>query len=116
MIVSAILLTKDNVYVSKGGSLPKRPSFDKELLRCLVKGQIISKEAAKMLPKSISKTACNITDLIEPEVGITIEEIDGLTDLLIIVRSPHCVEGKKFRLNKFRPIVKTKELEIWTRV
>jgi len=115
MVVSTILLAQNDVYVSYDGKLPARPDFDKDLLKALVKNQIISVEAGKMLPKSIRDVAYGITGRVEPTTGITIPEIAGLTDLLLVVRSYEPLKGKKFRLNNFEQIVCLKELEIWRR-
>jgi len=115
MVVSTILLTRDDIYVSDKGKLPVRPSFDKDLLKCLVKNQIISVEASSILPKSIKDMAYDITSRIEPTTGVTIPEIAGLTDLLIVVRSEELLFGKQFRLDNFEQIVCLKELEIWRR-
>jgi len=115
MIVSTILLSADDYYVDKDGNLPYRPEFDKKLLRSLTKGQIISYDAAKLLPPSIRSRAV-VTDEIEPTIGITIPEIDGLTDLLLVVRGLDPLgNGKKFRFDRFENIVKLKGLEIWMR-
>ena len=115
MIVSTILLTRDDHYVDSHGILPLRPSHDKTLLRELVRGQIISPEAIEMLPASI----CNVgvwDNTQEPTIGITILEIDALTDLLIVSRSNGIIlDGKKFRFDNFTLLVKCTNIEIWKR-
>jgi hypothetical protein len=114
MVVSTINLTYDNVYVNKDGKLPTRSSFDKELLTALCKNQIVSTKAYNMLPGSIRRDVTS-THKVEPTIGITIDEIDGLTDLLIVVRSIDDCKGKKFRFDRFRLITKQGEIELWIR-
>ena len=105
MIVSTILLTREDVYVGSKGELPHgRPDFDKELLTTLCKGQVVSLSAYEMLPPSIRRIV-DVTDQIEPTIGITIPEINGLTDLLIVVRASGHTKGAKFRFDNFEPIV-----------
>ena len=114
MIASTLLLSADNYYVDANGNLPHRPEFDKKLLAALCKDQYVSLDGYKMLPPSIRDTAQLAKQ--EPTVGITIPEIDGLTDLLIVVRSFIPLgRGKKFRLDKFERIVQLSSLEIWRR-
>jgi len=112
MIVSTILLSPENVYVDKDGNLPYRPNFDKDLLREVVRGQRVSFKAKEMLPESIASLAYSSHF---PNVGITIPEIDELTDLLIVIRSADHIEGKKFRFDNFYPILKLKDIELWRR-
>ena len=115
MVVSTILLTRDNKYVKEDGSLPKRPNFDKKLLTELVRGQIISPEAIEMLPASITNVAV-WNNRSEPTIGITIPEIDALTDLLIVSRSNETIlGGKTFRLDNFNLIVTTPHLDLYKR-
>ena len=115
MIVSTILLSTNNCYVDRQGKLPERPSFDKELLTTICSGQVVSKVGYKMLPPSI-KDKVIMTEQVEPEVGITISEIDGLTDLLLVVRSKQeCLGGKEFRFTNFECIIKDTQIEIWKR-
>ena len=115
MIVSTILLSADGYYIDANGNLPHRPEFDKRLLKALVKNQVISWNAYNILPDSILKDAKEVSNN-EPTVGITIPEIDGLTDLLIVVRNLIPLgRGKKFRLDKFERIVHLSAIEIWRR-
>ena len=113
-IVSTILLTQDNCYLCDG-ELPHRPQFDKQFLSALIEGEIISEEAAKLLPKSMTDKVLDITNEIEPTIPITIKEIDGLTDILIVVRSNMSCNGKKFRFDNFDRILRTGGIEIWKR-
>ncbi len=117
MIVSTILLTDDNYYVDSNNELPSRNGveFDKELLISTLKGKVVSYAGYKMLPPSI-KDLITPSDLIEPEAAITVPEIDGLSDLLIVTRSREIiVSGKQFRFDRFERIVKQKDIEIWRR-
>jgi hypothetical protein len=117
MIVSTILLSLNNVYVDEDGNLPVRPSFDKTLLTGLCKNKIVSDTGYNMLPPSIREVTVkqSLTDAWEPEIGITISEIDALSDLLIVVRSHEMIYGKQFRFDNFEPLAITKEIEIWRR-
>ena len=113
-MIATLLLTKDNVYVSEDGKLPVRPKFDKDLLTGLAKGLVVSKAGYDMLPSSIkSEVFC---DQRESTFPVTIKEIDGLTDLLIVSRSDeYIVEGKEFRLDNFTLLVKQPSIEIYKR-
>ena len=116
MIVSTILLTKDNFYINDKGELPKRGSHDKNLLTELVRGQTISIKAAEMLPPSIKGLAQVISDKVEPTIGITIEEISALSDILIVSHSNELIiRGKQFRLDGFELLVKSKYIDIYKR-
>ena len=116
MIVSTILLTKDNFYINENGDLPKRGSHDKRLLTELVRGQTISIKAAEMLPPSIKGLAQVISDKVEPTIGITIEEIAALSDILIVSHSTELiVRGKQFRLDGFELLVKDRKTSIYKR-
>ena len=94
-----ILLDKDNCYTYEDGKLPIRPSFDKELLKNLVKENIITLAGYSMLPKSIQDVA---TVGAQPTLAITIKEIANSHTLIVIkggVRYTKC-KGT-FRLDKF---------------
>ena len=114
MIVSCILLSPDNVYVDQFDSLPDRPDFDKELLTTLCRNMVVSSKGYEMLPPSIRALVIENPSR-EPEIGITIDEIDALTDLLIVVRSKTRIDGRRFRLDRFEPIVIDTKIEIWKR-
>ena len=114
MIISTVILTKDNFYVTEDGRLPTRASFDKKLLTSLCKGQHISHDAYEMLPNSIRNLTHLTSD--EPTIGITIKEIDVLTDLLIVVHSNELItRGKQFRLDKFELLVKDRKVSLYIR-
>ena len=117
MIVGTILLDPFDRYVDEEGNLPSpRPIFDKDLLRELVKGEIISNEGFELLPPSIANVAKDITSKREPTVPITISEIDALSDILIVVRTTKAISGNRtFRFDNFKMIVKQPSLEIWVR-
>ena len=116
-IYSTILLDENDNYLCDG-KLPERRMWDKELLKSIVDGEIISKQAAELLPKSIKETAKDITNEVQPTVGITIEEISALSDILIVVRSGAvCKDNfKKFRFTNFKRILREFNLEIWKRI
>ncbi len=115
MVVSKICLTDDDIYVDMKGKSPMERAFDRDLLRALCEGQVISPEAIERLPSGIVRTA-EWDNTVEPTVGITIREIEGLTDLLIVSRSLELIDrGKKFRFDSFELIVKDRKIELWKR-
>ncbi len=111
MIVGSILLTKSNEYLTAEGTLPTRPKYDKLLLTELCKGELVSQEGYDLLPPSIQQI-CMVDH--EPSMPITISELDKC-DLLIVSRSSMATsgEGKKFRLDNFKLIVKDRKCELW---
>ena len=114
MITSSIILDINNRYVGKNGQLPSRPGFDKAFLTNLVSKNLVSKAGFDLLPKSIRSKA--VITHGEPELPLTIPEIDGLTDMLIVIRSYIDLgKGKKFRLDRFKRIAKSGQIEIWFR-
>ena len=116
MIVGTILLDSEDKYTDEVGNMPTSPAMNKVWLKALVKDEIISTQAYGILPKSISKVAKAVTNETEPTTPITIEEIDALSDILIVVRSLSLLEnGKKFRFDNFSPVFKTELIEIWVR-
>ena len=114
-IVSTILLDQHDNYLCYGKLPIYRPEWDKKLLTALCKGEVVSNDGIKCLPKSISDIMIHTSE-VEPH-PVTVPEIDGLTDILIVVRTDSkCnLHAKRFRFDRFRPIVKTDELEIWER-
>lgn len=113
-MVGTILLDKHNHYVDNEGNLPVRPEGDKELLKTLVSGSILSGHAFKILPKSISSVARGYSS-ISYNVPITIRELSE-AKLLIVHRSPIEIEqGKKFRLDNFKQ-VGSGNPEIWIKI
>ena len=115
MIVGTILLDENDCYTYDNDKLPGRPTFDKELLTFLAKDQAISHEGYQTLPLSIKRVISGIT-YGEPTFPVTIPEIDGLSDLLIVSRGYKNGEnGKKFRFDKFELITTQREIELWKR-
>ena len=113
-IVATILLDPEDKYVCENDRLPTRPLYDKELFSSLVNLETVSKKGYSLLPPSIRSTV-DVSDEIEP-YPVSIDEIDALTDILIVSRSNHnCKEGKVFRLDKFKLILKRDTIEIWRR-
>ena len=111
MIVGTILLTKTNKYVDADGNLPKRPKFDKELLSGIIANGRVSDDAYSMLPLSMQKLVT--VDIVCPNTPITINELAN-ADLLIVSRSAEDFEdGKVFRLDNFKCLVKDRRIELW---
>ena len=114
MIVATLLVDEDDIYVYNDGKLPARPKWDKELLSTFAEGNLVSEAGWQMLPKSIQMKT-NVTHG-EPTFPVTIPEIDGLADIIIVTRTySKRQSGKKFRFTKFRRIVKQWGIEIWKR-
>jgi hypothetical protein len=114
MTIGTILLTEDNCYVDDRKQLPHRAIWDKEWLTTLVSLNTISKKGYDMLPPSMQKVA-NVTHG-EPSLAITIPELDELPDLLFVIRSTRRVSnGKKFKLDKYKRIAASCQIEIWKR-
>ena len=115
MIVGTILLDENDCYTYDNDELPIRPDFDKELLTFLAKDQTVSREGYRILPLGIKRIISSITYR-EPTFPITVPEIDGLSDLLIVSRGYKNGEnGKRFRFDNFKCILKEQRIEIWKR-
>ena len=113
-MVGTILLDKHNHYVDNEGNLPVRPEGDKELLKAMVRNNIVSYKAFEMLPRSIALEAYGPV-VIGYAVSITIQEL-AEADVLIVHRSPIEIEqGKKFRLDNFKQIGSGNP-EIWIKI
>ena len=114
--VATILLSTNDCYICRT-SLPEgRPSWDKQWLRELVRNEDVSVHGYKLLPKSIRNLVGSISNEHRP-YPLSIPEIDKYADILIVVRAnSKCLkDGKKFRLDKFNQLIKTKEIEVWIR-
>jgi len=111
-MISTILLSLDNCYVDTNGDLPTRPSFDKELLNGICKNQSVSPDGFKMLPPSIQKNV-NVSNAYT--LGITIPEIND-SDIILVIRNDELLNGKKFRFDNFKLLVKESQLELWGKV
>jgi len=114
MRVALILLTPNNVYVSNDGKLPKRPEFDKSLLASVIDGELVSPLGYSMLPPSMQKVTKPGPSRGGGTFPITIPEIDT-AKMLIVSRSNNEMEGKVFRMDNFKILVKQDQLEIWIR-
>ena len=112
MITGIVLLSQDGKYLDDRNQLPHRCSWDKELLTHLVSVNLISKYGYDLLPPSI-KDVAKITNG-EPELALTIQELNALPDTLIVVRSARMVSGGKvFRMDNYEPILTEQRIEIW---
>lgn len=119
-MVNTILLSKNGCYVDNNGKLPKRPSFDKELLSAFCQDQTVSHNGYLGLPPSMRKKVKVPSDLMtrkcEITMAVTIPEISELSGVLLVIRSTEDIQdGKQFRLDKFKCLVKNGELEIWVK-
>ena len=114
MICGTLLLSNNNRYVTDEGKLPERPKGDKQLLKALVESNTVSQEGYDMLPPSMQRIA-TITHG-EPTLPVTIREINGLSDLLLVVRSYISIPGgKEFRLDNFQLISSSGQYSIYKR-
>lgn len=113
-MLGLILLSKNNVYVRDDRKLPERPEFDKGLLTAFITGQTVSYSAYKLLPPSM-KALCYVSDVASSKAPVTIREL-AKAHILLIVRSLDEAPGKKFRLDKFKCVVKAKGIEVWQRI
>ena len=114
-MIASLLLTKNNVYVKEDGTLPLRPDFDKDLLTGLAKGLTVSKAGYDMLPKSIKKEVYHFQTNQQPAFPVTINEIDALADILIVVWSNEIGRGKVFRFDNFEPLLKQRDISLYIR-
>ena len=110
-IVATLLLDLNDNYVLNDGSLPKRPQWDKALLKTFVAGESLSKAGYDMLPRSMQ----SIVTIDEPTFTVTIPEIDASADILLVSRSYTKGKGKQFKFDNFKQVLKTGQLEIWRR-
>jgi len=103
--IGIVLCSKDWFYISENGSLPQRPSFDKELITRLAEDKIIlcSPNTHKTLPKSIRNAALGITTNTSApwEVNFGIDTFKEQCDAFILVRSRESLRnGKKFNFDR----------------
>ena len=113
MITACILLDQNDNYVYPDGKLPMRPKWDKRLLGTFIEKGSVSFKGYNLLPPSL-KNLAKITPG-EPVTPITIPEIAGLADILVVSRSKEMRQGKRFRLDAFEQILSEGKLEIWRR-
>jgi len=111
--VCTLLLDQHDNYVYDDDTLPRRPLWDKELLTAFVKDERLSEAGYNMLPRSIAM----LTTKSEYEpYPITIPEIDGLADIILVTRGKgQPKSGKIFRFDNFRRILAADNLEVWSR-
>lgn len=118
MIVGTLLLDQNDVYAREDGSLPLRPSFDKQLLTgiCEKQNALCSLNTSEQLPPSITDILKGLNNKMYPEdVALSPDMIDKHAHLLIITRNNEEGTGKKFRFDKFKRLVKMYDIEIWSR-
>lgn len=118
MIVGMLLLDQNDIYARDNGTLPKRPSFDKELLTgvCEKQNALCSANTAEYLPKSITNIIRNLNvGGLQGDVALSPDMIDKHAHLLIITRNDETGTGKRFRFDKFKCLVKDNAIEIWCR-
>jgi len=115
MIVSTITLSQDGKYEGLDNYLPIIEDWNIELVKVLCKDKYLSDKGIELV-KDITHEFNYIDKWQEPEVGITIDEIYGLTDLLIVVNSECKLPmGKDFDFSLFEPIVQDTKVELWKR-
>jgi len=117
MKVGIILLSQDNFYVDKHNNLPKRPKFDKELLKALCKGQrvVVGPNTRHAMPPSILGTTTQVPweDEYDLNLGMVTLQINP-PNLLIVVRSATYLHaGKHLSLKDYNRYYDGDSLEIW---
>jgi len=110
--IGTILLDRNDNYVYENGKLPDRVDDDKEWLKYFLDKEVISFHAASLLPPSMLQ---NRLVGMRNTVPVTIKEL-AEADILIVIRNDvYNRAGKKFRLNAFKKLFNTREVEIWIR-
>jgi len=113
-MINTILLDPNDNYVDNNGNLPKRPDYDKKLLKAFTLNQTVTQNGYDGLPPSMRKFLTVTEDLKEITMAVTIPEIAKYSDVLLVNRSSENLEnGKKFRLDNFKLLTKQGQLEIW---
>lgn len=118
MTTGVMLLSRNNVYLSNEGQLPKRPRWDKTFITDLIKGQrvLCSPETLKTLPASILGAGYFTTDPTNDyDINFGVATFSSApVDMLFVVRSSSELEGKKFRLDDYVLIHRASpSFEIW---
>jgi len=113
-MINTILLDTNDNYVDNQGKLPKRPDYDKELLKAFSLNQTVSKKGYDRLPPSMRKFLTITENTKEITMAVTIPEIAKYSDILLVNRSSENLEnGKRFRLDDFYLLTKQGQFEIW---
>lgn len=126
MQIGICLLSLDGYYLRDDGTLPVRPSWDKEFLIKLIEGLpcVASQNTIDNLPPSIKNSATNIfndTSYLQRmagDINLGIKTFRDLPDLMFIVRSQYNAgSGKLLRLDRYTKLIEfTKDnggFEIW---
>lgn len=103
--VGIVLLSNDWYYISEEGKLPKRPSFDKELITEIARNKIIlcSPNTHSTLPPSIKKSCLAITNNPESkwDVNFGIKTFSEQCDVFIVIKSKEDLKtGKLFNFER----------------
>jgi len=100
-----MLLSKNNVYISNEGNLPKRPRWDKTFITDLIRGQrvLCSANTLKSLPASILGAGYFTTDPTNDyDINFGVATFSSApVDMLFVVRSGQEMSGKQFRLDDY---------------
>ena len=105
MTLGIMLLSKNDVYVSEAGALPKRPRWDKTFITDLIRGQrvLCSAKTLKCLPQSILGAGYFTTDPTNDyDINFGVDTFRAApVDMLFVVRSGQEMNGKQFRLDDY---------------
>lgn len=118
MTQGIILLSQDGFYSNAMGRLPERPSWDKDFITELIRGKTVlcSYNTLKDLPKSmfnIASFTTNVNATYDINFGIDTFKT-AKPDQLIVVRSKETIiVGKHYKLDSWKSIYKSKDLEIY---
>jgi hypothetical protein len=110
--IGLILLDSEHRYVYENGELPRRPIWDKRLLREYLRGEIVSHEAYKDMPMSL-KRVCTPGD--NYTVAFKIREIAECDVIVAIIGEDRGLPGKEFRFTGYRLLVGGDSVEVWIR-
>ncbi len=105
--IGIILISKDGYYVGDKGQLPKRPSFDKELITYLATNEVVlcSENTFKDIPPSIRKVVKDLTTDKDADwtVNFGISTFKEKCDIFYIIHSNENLDnGKYFNIDRLK--------------
>jgi dihydrofolate reductase len=118
MTIGIFLLTENNYYIDSDGKLPKRPTYDKQLLTELIRGETVccGSNTWDSLPQSM-KQLVRRRKCTEASINLGIATLYAHPPkLLIIVRSTEEFDdGKKLHLTNYKRLLREGNLELYIR-
>ena len=118
MTQGIILLSQDGFYSNIAGNLPERPPWDKEFITELIRGKIVlcSFNTLKELPASMFAVASfttNINANYDINFGIATFRTTRPDQLLVVRSKEKMIIGKQYKLDSWKAVFKSKELELY---